>query len=115
MMLAYYLEDVDILATCTSRRGGTRMHEWIFESQDGETHETEKPTSFRKETELGSLAERIRNNHRQLKASLERLQASLDNLRLVTKYRVFDLEATRRENARLKKLIEKDEDEGETS
>ncbi|MHC4432457.1 MAG: hypothetical protein ACYS14_01625 [Planctomycetota bacterium] len=91
------------------------MHEWIFESQDGETQEIEKPASFKKETELASLAKRIRSNHRQLKASLERLQTSLDNLRLVTKYRVFDLEATRRENARLKKLIERDEDEGESS
>ena len=91
------------------------MHEWIFESQDGDTQEIEKPTSSRKETELSSLAERIRNNHRQLKASLERLQASLDNLRLVTKYRVFDLEATRRENARLKKLIERDQEDGEAS
>ena len=91
------------------------MHEWIFENQDGETQEVEKPASLRKETEFASLAERIRNNHRQLKASLEHLQASLDNLRLVTKYRVFDLEATRRENARLKKLLERDEEEGETS
>jgi hypothetical protein len=91
------------------------MHEWIFESQDGETQEIEKSASFRKETELGSLAERIRNNHRQLKASLERLQTSLDNLRLVTKYRVFDLEATRRENARLKKLLERDQEGDETS
>ncbi|KPK33896.1 MAG: hypothetical protein AMJ65_19075 [Phycisphaerae bacterium SG8_4] len=91
------------------------MHEWIFESKDGETQEIEKSASLHKETELASLAERIRNNHSQLKASLDRLQNSLDNLRLVTKYRVFDLEATRRENARLKKLLERDEDEGETS
>ncbi len=91
------------------------MHEWIFENQDGETQEVEKPASLHKETELTSLAERVRNNHRQLKASLERLQSSLDNLRLVTKYRVFDLEATRRENARLKKLLERDEEDGETS
>ena len=91
------------------------MHEWIFENQDGETQEVEKPASLRKKTELASLAERVKNNHRQLKASLERLQSSLDNLRLVTKYRVFDLEATRRENARLKKLLERGEDEGGTS
>ena len=91
------------------------MHEWIFDSQDGETQEIDKSASFRKETEFASLAERIRNNHRQLKASLERLQTSLDNLRLVTKYRVFDLEATRRENTRLKKLLERDEEDDEDS
>jgi len=91
------------------------MHEWIFDNQDSEKQEAEKSTSLHKETELASLAERVRNNHRQLKEGLERLQNSLDNLRLVTKYRVFDLEATRRENARLKKLLEGDEEEGETS
>ncbi len=91
------------------------MNEWIFENQNGETQETAKPASLHNNTELASLAERVRNNHRQLKESLERLQSSLDNLRLVTKYRVFDLEATRRENARLKKLLERDEDEGEAS
>ena len=112
MILASHLEDIDILATC---RGGITMHEWIFENQDGETQEVEKSASLHKRTELASLAERVRNNHRQLKESLERLQSSLDNLRLVTKYRVFDLEATRRENARLKKLLEGDEEEGETS
>jgi hypothetical protein len=115
MMLASYLEYVDILATCTCSRGGTIMHEWIFENQDGETQEAEKPASSRSKTELASLAERVRNNHRQLKESLERLQNSLDNLRLVTKYRVFDLEATRRENARLKRLLERGKEEGEAS
>jgi len=91
------------------------MHEWVFENQDGETQEAEKSASLHKKTELASLAERVRNSHRQLKEGLDRLQSSLDNLRLVTKYRVFDLEATRRENARLKKLLEGDEEEGETS
>ena len=91
------------------------MHEWIFENQNGETQEVEKSASSRKKDEFASLAERVKNNHRQLKESLERLQGSLDNLRLVTKYRVFDLEATRRENARLKKLLERDEEDGETS
>ena len=91
------------------------MHEWIFENQNGDTKEADKSASQRKKTELDSLAERVKNNHRQLKESLERLQSSLDNLRLVTKYRVFDLEATRRENARLKKLLERDGDEGDTS
>jgi hypothetical protein len=91
------------------------MHDWIFEGQDGETQEAEKPASTQKNTELASLAERVRNNHRQLKEGLERLQSSLDNLRLVTKYRVFDLEATRRENARLKKLLEGDAKQDENS
>jgi molecular chaperone GrpE (heat shock protein) len=106
------LEDIDTLVIS---RGGITMNEWIFENQNGETKEAEKSPSQRKKNELASLADRVKNNHRQLKESLERLQSSLDNLRLVTKYRVFDLEATRRENARLKKLLERDADEGETS
>jgi hypothetical protein len=82
------------------------MHEWIFEDQGSKTKKTKKPDSIPDKSELGVLAEHVRRNQRQLKEGLDRLQNSLDNLRLVTKYRVFDLEATRRENARLKKLLE---------
>lgn len=86
------------------------MYEWIFENQDGETQETKKwASSLHKETELVSPAGRVQNSHEQLKERLERLQNALDNLRLVNKYRVFDLEATRRENAYLKRLLEVDE------
>jgi len=86
------------------------MHEWIFEDSDKQTHEAEKPASLKDKTKLGALSERVRKNHQQLRESLDKLQSSLDNLRLVTKYRVFDLEATRRENARLRKLLEGDDD-----
>ncbi len=86
------------------------MHEWIFENSDKQTHEAEKPASLKDKNKLGALSERVRKNHQQLKESLDKLQSSLDNLRLVTKYRVFDLEATRRENARLRKLLEGDDD-----
>jgi len=44
----------------------------------------------------------------QLKESLNTLQDSLDYLRVSVKYLVFDLEATRRENAYLKSLLQKD-------
>ena len=91
------------------------MHERIFESHNGEGQEAEKSASSQNKTELASLVERVKKNHRQIKESMDRLQSSLDNLRLVTKYRVFDLEATRRENAQLKKLLEADEKEDETS
>ena len=90
------------------------MHEWIFGNHNGETQKAENSASSQNKTELASLAERVKNNQKQLKESLDRLQSSLDNLRLVTKYRVFDLEATRRENAHLKELLEADEKEDET-
>ncbi|MEE2680775.1 MAG: hypothetical protein VX641_00215 [Planctomycetota bacterium] len=42
----------------------------------------------------------------ELQSSLGELQESLDYLRLGVKYLVFDLEATRRENAYLRRLVE---------
>jgi hypothetical protein len=86
------------------------MNEWIFENSDDQKQEAGKPASLKDKTELAVLADRVKTNHKQLKDSLDRLQNSLDNLRLVTKYRVFDLEATRRENSRLRKLLEGDDD-----
>ena len=86
------------------------MNEWIFENGDTQAQKAEVPASLKDKPELAALADRVKANHRQLKESLDRLQNSLDNLRLVTKYRVFDLEATRRENARLRKLLEGDDD-----
>lgn len=41
-----------------------------------------------------------------LQSSVEQLQESLDHLRLSVKYLVFDLEATRRENTYLRRLVE---------
>ena len=41
-----------------------------------------------------------------LRSSVEELQESLDYLRLSVKYLVFDLEATRRENTYLRRLVE---------
>lgn len=54
------------------------------------------------------LAERTRNCHKKLKNSVDRLQESLDYLRVSVKYLLFDLEATRRENTYLKKLLKDD-------
>lgn len=42
----------------------------------------------------------------QIEESVAKLQDSLDYLRLSVKYMVFDLEATRRENVYLRKLVE---------
>ncbi len=86
------------------------MNEWIFENGDKQAQKAGEPASLKDKTELAALADRVKTNHKQLREGLDRLQNSLDNLRLVTKYRVFDLEATRRENARLRKLLEGDDD-----
>ena len=61
--------------------------------------EEERPT-------LERLAEEARKRRERIQASVAELQESLDYLRLTIKYLVFDLEATRRENTYLRKLIE---------
>lgn len=47
------------------------------------------------------------SNGTSLNRSVEELQESLDYLRLSVKYLVFDLEATRRENTYLRRLVER--------
>jgi len=55
---------------------------------------------------LAMLAKQARDSHKQLKKSVDSLQESLDYLRVCIKYQLFDLEATRRENYYLRKLLE---------
>ena len=55
---------------------------------------------------LVKLAEESRQRHERLRATVSSLQESLDYLRLSIKYLVFDLEATRRENGYLRKMLE---------
>jgi DNA repair protein RadC len=52
------------------------------------------------------LAKQTHDCHKRLKKSVDSLQESLDYLRVSIKYMLFDLEATRRENAYLRKLLE---------
>jgi len=56
-------------------------------------------------TKLASLAKQARDSHKRLQKSVDRLQESLDYLRICIKYQLFDLEATRRENAYLRRLL----------
>jgi len=70
------------------------------------------PVEERAKLEL--LAEQTKQRHADLKKTVHSLQESLDFLRLSIKYLVFDLEATRRENAYLRKMLEQDA-EGDAS
>lgn len=56
--------------------------------------------------QLQQLAADTRDRHQRMKKTVGELQESLDYLRLSIKYLVFDLEATRRENQYLRKLLE---------
>ena len=55
---------------------------------------------------LTLLAKQAQDNHKKLQESVSSLQESLDYLRICIKYQLFDLEATRRENKYLRKLLE---------
>lgn len=55
---------------------------------------------------LESLARETKERHKQLKQTVSNLQESIDFLRLSIKYLLFDLEATRRENTYLRKMLE---------
>ena len=55
---------------------------------------------------LTAMAQDTQARHAKLQKTVHNLQESLDYLRLSIKYLVFDLEATRRENSYLRKMIE---------
>jgi len=57
---------------------------------------------------LTQMAQKTQNRHAKLRKTVNDLQESLDYLRLSIKYLVFDLEATRRENGYLRKMLEAD-------
>jgi septal ring factor EnvC (AmiA/AmiB activator) len=65
---------------------------------------TTLPQTERKKLE--KLATETRERHERLRQTVSSLQESLDYLRLSIKYLVFDLEATRRENTYLRKMLE---------
>ncbi len=70
------------------------------------------PSQERKKLEV--LAEQTRRRHKELKDTVNGLQESIDFLRLSIKYLLFDLEATRRENEYLRKMLESDGQEKES-
>jgi uncharacterized coiled-coil DUF342 family protein len=53
-----------------------------------------------------ALAAQTRERQEKLHQTVTSLQASIDYLRLSIKYLLFDLEATRRENNQLRKMLE---------
>jgi hypothetical protein len=55
---------------------------------------------------LAILAKRAQETSQELKKEAGSLQEAIDFLRICIKYQLFDLEATRRENDYLKKLLE---------
>ena len=60
---------------------------------------------------LADVAKQVEANRKQLQKSISTLQELLDYLRVCIKYQAFDLEATRRENQYLRKLLEDNSNE----
>lgn len=58
--------------------------------------------------EIATAVQATATQNDQLQQAVSSLQDSLDYLRLTVKYLLFDLEATRRENAHLRKMLEED-------
>ena len=57
---------------------------------------------------LRSMAAETKKRHEEIKKTVGGLQDAIDALRLSIKYLMFDLEATRRENDYLRKMLEQD-------
>lgn len=62
---------------------------------------------------LETLAQQTRERHEKLRQTVSNLQESIDFLRLSIKYMLFDLEATRRENRQLRKMLEESDNNQE--
>jgi hypothetical protein len=65
------------------------------------------PTPYRRK--MLHLTRRSRRDSKRVNNDVSSIQSSLDHLRISVKYLVFDLEATRRENTYLKKLLDQKE------
>jgi DNA repair protein RadC len=82
------------------------MDEAKFENKLNELVKEIGANSNPKTDKLADLAKQAKESHDQLKKSINNLQEVLDYLRVCIKYQAFDLEATRRENTYLKKILE---------
>lgn len=82
------------------------MDEATFKQQLGELVSEIKLLPEAERQKLTMLAEQTRQRHEDIKKTVSSLHESIDFLRLSIKYLLFDLEATRRENKYLRKMLE---------
>jgi predicted nucleic acid-binding Zn-ribbon protein len=82
------------------------MDEQTFQSKLSELMNEISTLPQAERDKLTALAQQTQERHAKLRKTVHDLQDSLDNLRLAIKYMVFDLEATRRENSYLRKMLE---------
>jgi nitric oxide reductase activation protein len=89
------------------------MDEATFQKRLGELVEEINKLPESERERLKELAAETKQRHDQIKKNMSGLQDSLDFLRMSIKYLMFDLEATRRENNYLRKLLEQDPGNGQ--
>ena len=65
--------------------------------------------------QLRSMGAETKKRHEEIKKTVGGLQDAIDALRLSIKYMMFDLEATRRDNDYLRKMLEQDPGDGRSS
>jgi len=106
LALAVRQKPVEQPGVLDTLQGGTGVDDQAFQNKFNELMQKLHELPDAERTRLEQLAEEAKNRRQRIQASVTELQDSLDNLRLSVKYIVFDLEATRRENAYLRKLLE---------
>jgi chromosome segregation ATPase len=84
----------------------TTMNEQDFQTKLAELMGEISTLPVTERIKLEKIAEDTRVRHERLRQTVSSLQETLDYLRLSIKYLVFDLEATRRENGYLRKILE---------
>ena len=82
------------------------MDEQTFQTKFNELLNRIKELPEDQRNRLENLAHETKARRERIQNSVSELQESIDYLRLSVKYLVFDLEATRRENAYLRRLVE---------
>ena len=82
------------------------MNENEFQTKIGELISQIDELPPEQRSHLTQLAEQTKARHAKLRETVKGLQENLDYLRLSVKYLVFDLEATRRENQYLRKMLD---------
>jgi predicted nuclease with TOPRIM domain len=88
------------------------MDEKTFHSKLDELMQEIATLPKEQQARLTEMAAQARDRQAKLKKTVTDLQESLDYLRLSIKYLVFDLEATRRENGYLRKMVERSQAPG---
>ena len=97
----------------TRKPGETSMDNATFQARLTELMKEISVLPRADRDKLTQIAKETRDRHTKLQQTVHNLQESLDYLRLSIKYLVFDLEATRRENTYLRKMIDHDEQDGD--